>query len=204
VFARHLSEGPIGEEALEQVCREEIGRSMNQKISALGLRPSELGGVIREVGDLYDRFKRLSVDGFESAEVYLEVEPAEGVTLRGSIDAVFGDPEAGTRLVDWKTGSVFGAEEQLEFYAMLWALERGELPGAVEAMSISTGERFSAVPTPADTQQTAQRVARLVSELRRAFASGDDLERRGGAWCRFCPLLETCDEGSAATAVFSG
>ncbi len=203
VFARHLSEGPIGESALEQVCREEIGKSMNQKITALGMRPSELNRVIREVGDLYDRFKRLSVAGFRSAEAYLEFEPADGVTLRGSVDAVFDDPDAGTRLVDWKTGSVFGAEQQLEFYALLWALEHGELPGAVEALSVATGERFTAVPTEDEAARTAVRVAALVSELRQAFSSGLELERRGGQWCRFCPLLDTCDEGAAAVAVFS-
>ena len=203
VFARHLSEGAITEDRMEQVCREEIGKSMNPKIAALGLKPSELSGVIREVGELYNRFKRLSVDGFQAAEVFLEVNPVEGVRLIGSIDAVFDDPEAGTRLIDWKTGSVVGAEDQLAFYALLWAMEHDELPGALEAVSVATGERFAAEPTRSEAEATVRRVAELISALRVAFAAGNDLERRGGAWCRYCPLLEECDEGAAAVAVFS-
>ncbi len=203
VFARHLEEGPIAEAGIEQVCREEIGRSLNPKIAALGLKPSELKGVIREVGDLYERFKRLSADGFQAAEVFLEIEPAKGVILRGSIDAVFEDGDKGLRLIDWKTGAIGAAEDQLAFYAMLWAMAHGELPGAVEAVSIATGERFTAVPTREQAEATARRVASLISAVRVALAAGDDLERSGGAWCRYCPLLADCDEGTAAMAVFS-
>ena len=82
VFARHLEQGPIGAHNMEQVCREEIGSGLNPKLGALGLRPSQLSAVIREVGDLYQRFKELSMEGFRSAEVFLEVEPVSGVTLR--------------------------------------------------------------------------------------------------------------------------
>ena len=203
IFARHLGTGPIDEAAFGRVCREEIGKSMNQKIAGLGIKPSELKGLISEVGDLYGRFKRLSADGFRAAEVYLELEAAEGVTLRGSIDAVFEDALVGTRLIDWKTGGVAGAEDQLAFYALLWGMEHEELPGAVEAVSIATGERYTDVPTRDGAEATAAAVADLVSSLRAAFAAGGDLDRIAGAWCRYCPLLESCDEGLAAAAVFS-
>jgi hypothetical protein len=203
VFARHLEEGPIEAGRIEQVCREEIGKSLNPKIAALGMKPSELKGLIREVGELYQRFKRLSADGFQAAEVFLEVEPVTGVTLRGSIDAVFEDRENGPRLIDWKTGAIGAAEDQLAFYALLWAMVHGELPAALEAVSIATGERFAAIPTREQAEVTARRVALLISTLRVAVAAGDDLERSGGAWCRYCPLLTDCDEGAAAAAVFS-
>ena len=169
VFARHLTDGPIGDDEIVQACREEIGKSMNPKIAALGLRPSELAGVIREVGELYDRFKRLTVEGFDAAEVFLEVEPTDGLILRGSIDAVFDDPTVGTRLIDWKTGALAGAEDQLAFYALLWLIDHGQLPGAIEAVSVATGERFEAAPTAEDAEATALRVAGLVSDLRTAL-----------------------------------
>jgi hypothetical protein len=41
----------------------------------------------------------------------------------------------------------------------------------------------------------------MVDTLRAAFATGDDLERRAGPHCRWCPLLEGCTEGSAAMQV---
>jgi len=87
IFARHLNGGPIGEDAFEAACREEIGGGMNPKLVALGLKPSALAGVIEEVGGLYERFKTLGTEGFAGAEVGLESTPAEGVTLRGSVDA---------------------------------------------------------------------------------------------------------------------
>ena len=68
IFARHLSGGPISPDVFESACREEIGGGMNAKLSALGLKPSALAGVIEEVGQLYDRFKAMGTEGFEGAE----------------------------------------------------------------------------------------------------------------------------------------
>ncbi len=198
VFARHLTSGPIPPEELEQACREEIGASLNPSLGSLGLRPSELSGLIREVGDLYQRFKTLSSEGFSAAEVLLETRPAPGLTLRGSVDAVF-DDAGRARLVDWKTGGLYETDEQLAFYALLWALERAELPVRVEAMSIGSGESVMAVPTEASVSETAMAVAGMVGELREALMGGDEeLTKTAGPWCRFCALLDTCREGAAA------
>ncbi|MCB2224077.1 MAG: PD-(D/E)XK nuclease family protein [Actinobacteria bacterium] len=201
VFARHLAAGPIGPDRLPSVCREEIGASMNPKLAALGLKPSQLEAVVGEVGALYERFKTLGADGFEGAEVPLEAEPADGLTLRGKVDAVFSDGPAGTRLVDWKTGGLGEPEAQLGFYALLWALERGEIPGRVEAVSVSSGERYEEVPTRTGVEEVAGRVAAMVDRLREAFERGGSLPRDAGPWCRWCPLLDECDEGRAARAI---
>ena len=201
VFARHLSEGPIGPDRFSSVCREEIGASMNPKLRALGLKPSDLQKVVAEVGSLYERFRTLGAEGFEGAEVPLESEPMEGVTLRGKVDAVFGDGDAGTRLVDWKTGNLGEPASQLGFYALLWALERGEIPGKVEAMSVSSGERFEEIPTRAGVVAIAARVGEMVDDLRASWESGDDQPRVAGPWCRWCPLLDECSEGQAAKSI---
>lgn len=201
VFARHLGAGPIAPAEFDRVCKEEIGSSMNPKLGSLGLRPSQLRGVIKEVGDLYDRFKALSSEGFRSSEASIEVEPAAGLTLRGSIDAVFDDPP-GVRLVDWKTGGLYEAEEQLGFYAMLWALDKGALPTRVEAVSIGSGERVGSEPSRESVMRTAQATADMVGEIRAAFAADRiRLERLAGPWCRFCALVDECSEGAAAVRV---
>jgi hypothetical protein len=204
IFARHLTSGPIPEAGFAGACREEIGAGLNPKLGALGLRPSQLDQVIDEVAVLYRRFCRLGLEGFAGAEVSLEAQPAEGVTLRGKVDAVFDDGEAGVRLTDWKTGSMGDPMPQLAFYALLWALERGDLPGRVEAVSLASGERVEEVPSRAGVQETAAAVAEAVSLLRAAFATGEHLERVAGPWCRWCPLLEECEEGRAATALLDG
>jgi PD-(D/E)XK nuclease superfamily len=199
VFARHLGQGSIDPNGFHQVCREEIGSSaLNMKMAGLGLgKPSMLAPVIDEVQVLYQRFRSVPVEGFVGAEVELAAEPADGVSLVGKVDAVFGD-DRGSRLVDWKTGELGEPLVQLQFYGLLWALQENELPGRLEAVSVRTGERFSTVPSRAELEEVARQVAEMVTRLRTAWASGAELEVCGGPWCRYCPLLEECGEGSAA------
>lgn len=200
IFARHLTSGPI--EDLPQAIREEIGTGLNPKLVALGIhRPSELEELIRTMGSLYERFRRFPSDGFESAEVSLEAEPANGVLLIGKIDAVFNDGSRAPLLRDWKTGSLGEPMDQLMFYALVWALARNEVPGVIEAVSLQTGERMRSQPTVATLTQVAAQVAELVTAVRQNWASGEAAQLRGGPWCRYCPLLPDCPEGSVAFAV---
>jgi hypothetical protein len=203
VFARHLREGPIGDAELASVCREEIGASMNPKMNALGLKPSALQQVIEEVGSLYERFRRLGMEGFAGAEMFLEVEPSVDVKLLGSVDAVF-EEGAGVRLVDWKTGSLGDPLPQLGFYALLWALERGELPSRVEAVSVGTGERIEDVPSRESLETVARQAADAVDALRSSWESDTALPRTAGPWCRWCPLLDECEEGRSAASILGG
>lgn len=204
LFARHLTDGPI--EDVTAAAREEIGAGrMSIKLQGLGIgRPSALAPVIAEVGDLYARFKRLPIDGFRSAEVGIEADIGANVTLVGVVDAIF-DDERGTRIVDWKTGSfIDDTDGQLDFYCHAWAQQHGELPAIAEAVSVKTGERSTHHPTLEQAAATGAAIVEMVNTLRLAFAEKRDLERRGGPYCRWCPLLETCAEGKAATAVARG
>lgn len=203
IFARHLKSGPIDAAGFQQACREEIGSGLNAKMASLGLRPSELGRIISEVGESYERFKKMSTVGFQEAEVLLEAEPAEGVRLRGGVDAVFAD-DSGIRIVDWKTGNLGDSvDDQLAFYALLWTLARGQRPATVEAMSVKTGQRTSTVPDDGELERTAGRVAGLIDTIRSAWAGGPEPGKRPGGWCRFCPVLQDCSEGQAAQRVMA-
>jgi hypothetical protein len=202
IFSRHLSAGPISEEEFAQACREEIGGStLNHKLVALGLRPSALAGVIEEVRALYDRFTRFPDEGFDGSEVDLRHESADGIELVGTVDAVYREDLGGHRLVDWKTGELGEPEDQLLFYSLLWWLAREDVPAYVEAVSVRTGERYRTVPSRADVDRVAGEVATLAGEVRAAWASKTQLERRAGPWCRYCPILSECAEGQAAGAL---
>ena len=202
IFSRHLSAGPITSEEFVQACREEIGGSnLNNKLAGLEMKPSALAGVIEEVRGLYDRFTRLPEEGFEGAEVNLGYLAGEDVELVGTVDAVYREDLGGHRLVDWKTGELGEPEDQLLFYALLWALDRDELPAYVEAVSVRTGERYRTVPSTADLTGVAEGVARLVNEIRSAWAEGSEVRLRGGPWCHFCPILADCSEGQAVEAL---
>jgi hypothetical protein len=199
IFSRHLTSGQIPSEEFVQACREEIGGStLNNKLGGLELRPSALASAIEEVRDLYERFTRFPNEGFEGSELSIEITPSEGVDLVGTVDAVYREQLGGHRLVDWKTGELGDPEDQLLFYALLWLLERDELPVYVEAVSVRTGERFRAVPSTADVGRVMAELGELVDVIRTAWASGEELPRTGGPWCRYCPLLEDCSEGKAA------
>jgi hypothetical protein len=100
-------------------------------------------------------------------------------------------------LVDWKTGGLGDPDTQLAFYSLLWAMERGELPARVEAVSVQTGERTDTVPSRPLIDQTAVDVAGAVDALRTTWATGASLERLAGPWCKWCPLLDECSEGRA-------
>jgi hypothetical protein len=204
IFARHLTSGPIANEEFVQACKEEIGGSnLNHKLAGLSLRPSALAGVIEEVRGLYERFTRLPGEGFEGSEVVMDFENDDGIQLVGTIDAVYKEDLGGHRLVDWKTGEIGEAEDQLLFYSLLWALEKEEVPAYVEAVSVKTGERYRTVPSTDDVTRVAGDVARLVEDVRRAWAAGSDLDRHGGPWCRYCPILDDCSEGKAAEALLA-
>lgn len=202
IFARHLTAGAIASDEFVQACREEIGGSnLNHKLAGLEMKPSVLAGVIEEVRGLYERFTRLPGEGFEGSEVLMDYENDDGVQLVGTIDAVYKEDLGGHRLVDWKTGEIGEAEDQLLFYSLLWALDREEIPAQVEAVSVKTGERYRTVPSTDDVTRVAGEVARLVDEMRRAWSEGAALLRSAGPWCRYCPILDDCPEGRATEAL---
>lgn len=204
IFSRHLTAGPIASEEFVQACREEIGGStLNNKLAGLELRPSALAGVIEEVRALYERFTKMPDEGFEGSEVDLSHETGDGIELVGTVDAVYREDLGGHRLVDWKTGELGEPEPQLLFYALLWTLARDDVPAYVEAVSVRTGERYRSVPSATDVEMVARDVAELATQMRRAWSEGSSLERNAGPWCRFCPILENCDEGKSAEALLA-
>jgi hypothetical protein len=198
IFKRHLVTGPIGSEDFARVCKEEIGSTsrLNNTLGELRLNMGEVEGIIAEVRALYERFVKYPEAGFSGAEVNFEIAAAEGLELIGQIDAVF-EEESGYRLVDWKTGALGEAEGQLLFYALLWILEKGEAPTVLEAISVKTGESHRVTPSFEEISRVAVAVGKMVDSLRAAWEAGEELERRGGPWCRYCPVLGECSEGGA-------
>jgi hypothetical protein len=203
IFASHLEDGEIPSEEFEQRCKEMVGRHFGEQMASLHMTKSSFSGVVVQVGELYERFKLLPTDGFSAAETPFDVDLGNGLTLKGRIDAVY-DDEHGRRIVDWKTGSFLGdAAPQLEFYAMAWQVLHDELPIATEASSLATGENMHIAPTQESVESTIHSVGEMVERLRLAIEAGSDLARVAGPYCRWCPLLDTCDEGASALEILS-
>lgn len=204
IFSRHLTAGLITSEEFVQACREEIGGSnLNHKLADLEMKPSSLAGVIEEVRGLYERFTKLPTEGFEGSEVNIQYNTDDDLHLVGTIDAVYREDLGGHRLVDWKTGEIGEPEDQLMFYALLWALDHDDLPAYVEAVSVRTGERYRTVPSSDDLGRVATEIAELVTEMRRAWSNASLLPKRGGPWCQYCPILSECDEGQAVESLLN-
>jgi hypothetical protein len=201
IFAKHLVDGPIPADEFTLVCRQEAGKHLGGAMASLGMKPSEFRTISANVEELYERFRRVPTEGFDGAEVDVASQPAEGVELKGRVDAVFSDAD-GTRIVDWKTGSYIGdAESQLEFYAMAWHSANGVLPVRLEALSLRTGEKRVVVPTAESIDATEAQVADMISTLRTAMAALSELPRTAGPYCQWCPLLEDCTEGTRALEI---
>jgi len=198
VFAKHLVHGPISEDDFDLVCRQEVGAHLGGQMAAIGMKASDFRAVAADVEELYERFKHVPTEGFDGAEVEVESEPAEGILLRGRVDAVFVD-EDGLRIVDWKTGAYLDdAEGQLGFYAMAWFHANRDLPARMEALSLRTGEHRVFVPSDETVAATEVRVAEMISALRAAMGASAELPRTAGPHCRWCPLLDGCNEGTVA------
>ena len=161
VIRRHLEDGPIEAESIPHVCRVEIGQGrLNAKMNAVGLgSSSRLEPIFASIGEKYGRFQRYPRDGFQSAEHLIEVEPVDGVTLVGKIDAVFEQEGGGLRLVDWKSGELGSPRTQLGFYALIWTIHSGRMPTEIEVVSLGTGERHAEPVTEAWMDSVAATVS---------------------------------------------
>jgi DNA helicase II / ATP-dependent DNA helicase PcrA len=124
---------------------------------------------------------------------------ADGLTVRGRIDAIYRSPHSQLSIVDFKTGSVShpddpGADVQLDLYGL-----------AVQAMGIEhrtlttmalhlakDGSAALELERPWDTARSAhatQRLERAVARVR----SGDE-HPQPGPWCGGCPYADLCPE----------
>jgi hypothetical protein len=197
LIARHFKTGPI--EDVMSAAKEEIGQDLNEKMVALGVnRPSLLAPILAEASDLYEKFRRASLDGYRDSEIAVDHPLDPDVRLVGTIDGEFSEEGERTVLRDWKTGPLGEPFDQLLFYAMVWLLSRQKL-AAVEAISLATGERARRQPKISDLQVVADRISALVNSTRSVWDGLTAAARTAGPWCSRCPILVSCDEGRAAT-----
>jgi len=201
IFARHLVDGPIPKSDFAAACREQAGSDLGNAMASLSMKPSEFKAITAEVEELYDRFRNVSTDGFDGAEVPIEYRTDDGTEFRGRIDAVYVS-DGGVRIVDWKTGSSLDdAVPQLDFYAMMWLKAYDELPGVMEALSLKTGEQRISHPTQQSVRETEVLVSNMVDAIGSALAEPSELARTAGPYCRWCPILDGCGEGTAALKI---
>ena len=135
-------------------------------------------------------------------EARVRAELCDGrVRLAGRVDLALGRPEgttAGKVLVDFKTGGwALHHIDDLRFYALVETLRLGVPPRLLASSYLDSGRLHTETVTEDLLHAT---VARVVDGAQRIVAlvhHDHPPERRPSTACRWCPLRDDCDEGTA-------
>ena len=91
-----------------------------------------------------------------------------------------------------------------------WWLQSNKLAALDTSIAADTKRKndLEAIKTQVDEFQrkkaTLENKVAVIEMLRAAFQSGNDIERRAGPHCRWCPLLDGRTEGTAAVEILGG
>lgn len=130
-------------------------------------------------------------------EVYVEVELASGLRLRGYIDRLDVAADGAVRVVDYKTGRAprdgYEAKPmfQMRFYALVWWRLHGTVPRRLQLMYLGSGELLTYEPDEADLRATERKVLALWDAIDRARESGE-WRPRPSRLCDWCSHQARC------------
>ncbi|MCB1258793.1 MAG: PD-(D/E)XK nuclease family protein [Acidimicrobiales bacterium] len=135
-------------------------------------------------------------------ESRVRVELCDGrIVLGGKIDLSLGKARgtrAGKVLLDLKTGRFAPSHvDDLRYYALVETIRLGTPPRLVASYYLDEARAHPEVVNEAVLDAA---VARTVDGARRLFAlrhGGAEPSRRPGPACRWCPLLDECEQGQA-------
>lgn len=121
------------------------------------------------------------------------------VVLQGKVDLSLGyarGNQAGKVLIDLKTGRPFaGHIEDLRFYGLLETLRCGVPPRLLVNYYTESGTPSSESVTEDMLWSTAKRVVDAVGKVIELTEAVREPVKTPGGSCRFCPMLNECDEG---------
>ena len=117
------------------------------------------------------------------------------VLVGGKLDAIF-RTRRGELIIDWKTGALVQATEQLRFYLALRRLETGREPLRAEAVSLSTGESEVVAWEEETGVWFRKHVAEMAERLEQAQHHSSRL-LLPGPHCGYCPYAHTCEASEA-------
>lgn len=143
-------------------------------------------------------FPRLKPAWYPSTETPLRVE-IDRFVLSGRVDLSLGVAEgdrAGKVLVDLKTGNFSPTHrEDLRFYALLDAIRIGTPPRKLASYYLDQG-RFQVEDVTEDLLfATAARTVDATERMLMLATGQRDATTAPGPACRWCPLLDECDDG---------
>ena len=124
--------------------------------------------------------------------------------LAGKVDLSLGVAQghrAGKVIIDLKTGGFVPVHrEDLRFYALVETLRIGVPPRLIASYYLDQAHFVSEEVSEDTLTATIARVSDGVGRLMALLHRGEEPNKLPGPACRWCPLLETCDEGQAHLA----
>ena len=193
------SPGELVDDALDRIVESERGSASDFLAQ---LSPAEQADLRSSVVDLVttyeDSFPRLEQRWRPVMESSAKFTMFDGaVVLSTRADLVIGHPGYKV-IIDLKTGRITGAHrDNLRFYALVETLRARQAPRLTATFSLET-QRIDTEEVNRNTLSAA--VHRLVSGAQLLTELDRDKRtptRRSGPACRWCPLLDSCAEGTA-------
>lgn len=111
---------------------------------------------------------------------------AQPIRLVGKLDVVV----EGAEVLDWKTGSVTGSQDQLRYYLVLYRRSTGRVARVARAIGLETGETLEESWNDDLEDWVMTRVTAMVELKRRALEEPD--RRDPGFQCGYCPFATAC------------
>ncbi|MER6915698.1 PD-(D/E)XK nuclease family protein [Streptomyces sp. NPDC000594] len=178
--------------------------------STAGSGGDRLAGWLAEAESLVERWFSLEdPTRLEPAEreMFVEVDLASGLRLRGVIDRVDVAPTGEVRIVDYKTGKAprpeysEGALFQMHFYALvIWRL-KGVVPRRLQLVYLGSGDVLTYDPVPADLERVERKLLALWEAIRHATETGD-WRPRPTKLCGWCDHQAVCPEFGGTPPVY--
>jgi hypothetical protein len=138
-------------------------------------------------------------------EAVLRVDASGGrVLLKGKVDLTIGFPRGSTAmkvLVDLKTGGPAAHHlDDLRFYALLETIRLGVPPARLVTYYLDSGTGRTETVTEGLLAAALARTVDGIDAMLDLHPGGRDPALRAGPACRWCPLVDTCAEGTAHLA----
>lgn len=128
--------------------------------------------------------------------------PLDGpIVMSGKVDLSIGRPagaESRKVIIDLKTGWVVAKHrEDLRFYALVETLRSGVPPRKLASFYLDAGDPVVEDVTERMLQSATRRTLDAINAEIELKIEGREPVKRPGSSCRWCPLSDTCEEGTA-------
>jgi hypothetical protein len=122
----------------------------------------------------------------------------EDLKITGVIDAVVKTPD-GVLLLDWKTGGMFGADEQLRWYFALYTMTNPDVVLEARAINLFSSETCVVKNFATPQSWLATKVKALLTSFK--LAQEDKYKAVAGQQCHYCPYAGGCGSSRAKPRV---